>query len=235
MALGDNIQAYWKFDESSGNASDSVNGNTLTNNGTITYSAAKINNGANLGTSKYFSCGDSASLSPTSDFSVSWWWKLNSITSLMVPFSKWTASGNQRSFESYYTAGNMRFGMSTTGSNEVIFGDFSWTASTATWYHLVLTRNGSTGDSKFYVNGSQQDSTKNAATTNIYDSTGTLMIGQYDSGDGRWTDGLIDEMGMWTRVLSSTDVTDLYNGGSGNQYPFSGGATVNSAFLGFMR
>ena len=45
MALTDNLVSYWKLDESSGNAADSVGSNTLTNTGTATYAAGKINNG----------------------------------------------------------------------------------------------------------------------------------------------------------------------------------------------
>ena len=47
MAILDNIRAAYKLDESSGNAADSSgNGNTLTNNGTVTYVTGKINNAA---------------------------------------------------------------------------------------------------------------------------------------------------------------------------------------------
>ena len=44
MAISDNLISYYKFDESSGNASDSVGSNTGTNTG-LTYSAGIINNG----------------------------------------------------------------------------------------------------------------------------------------------------------------------------------------------
>ena len=49
MALNTNILASWKFDESSGNASDSSgNGKTLTNINTIAYVAGKVNNAADF-------------------------------------------------------------------------------------------------------------------------------------------------------------------------------------------
>ena len=57
MALTDNLVSYWKLDESSGNAADSVGSNTLTNTNTVTYSAGKINNGADFerDSAQYFS------------------------------------------------------------------------------------------------------------------------------------------------------------------------------------
>lgn len=58
MALTDNLVSYWKLDESSGNASDSVGSNTLTNNGTAGYASGKINNAVDFGTGDnlFFNC-----------------------------------------------------------------------------------------------------------------------------------------------------------------------------------
>jgi hypothetical protein len=39
--------------------------------------------------------------------------------------------------------------------------------------------------------------------------------------------GDIDEVGIWSRVLTSTEVTQLYNGGAGLQYPFTNGNNRN--------
>ncbi len=59
MALIDTITASYRFDDASGNSVDSSgNGNTLTNNNSITFVAGLINNGADFGTAnsnKYFS------------------------------------------------------------------------------------------------------------------------------------------------------------------------------------
>ena len=46
--LTDNLISHWKLDESSGNAADSHGSNTLTNNGSTPFVAAKINNGADF-------------------------------------------------------------------------------------------------------------------------------------------------------------------------------------------
>jgi len=45
-------------------------------------------------------------------------------------------------------------------------------------------------------------------------------------------DGVIDELGIWDRVLSASEVTELYNSGSGFQYPFTEGAVDNAIFHG---
>ncbi len=35
----------------------------------------------------------------------------------------------------------------------------------------------------------------------------------------QYLNGALDEIGLWTRVLTSTEVTQLYNGGAGLAYP----------------
>src|SRR5262249_12496362 len=61
-ALASGIVSYWKFDESSGVASDTAGSNSLTNNNTAPYSSAVINNGATLDATnnQYFSIPDAS-------------------------------------------------------------------------------------------------------------------------------------------------------------------------------
>jgi hypothetical protein len=48
-------------------------------------------------------------------------------------------------------------------------------------------------------------------------STNPLLIGARNAEDGRnyTVDGLIDEVGIWDRTLSASEVSDLWNGGAG--------------------
>ena len=75
MSIYTNLVSYWSFDESSGNASDTVSGNTLTNNNTVTYSSAKIRNGittASSGTKyMYIENASQTGLGITGDLSIS--------------------------------------------------------------------------------------------------------------------------------------------------------------------
>jgi len=67
------LVSYWKLDEQSGNAIDSVSGNTLTNN-SVTYGDGKIGNGAVLnGSSGYLSITNSnqKGLGITGDMTIS--------------------------------------------------------------------------------------------------------------------------------------------------------------------
>jgi hypothetical protein len=100
----------------------------------------------------------------------------------------------------------------------------SWTPSTATWYHISVVYNAAAGTALFYVNGSQQGTTQTGMETSIFNGGDALWIGR---GEGKYLDGVMDELGIWSRALTSTEVTSLYNGGSGLQYPFAAAGPAN--------
>lgn len=231
MALTDNLVSYWKLDESSGNASDSVGSNTLTNNNSATYSAGKINNSVSLnGSSQYLSIADASQSGldfGTGAFSISLWIKSSqSATGREILEKQWISSGG------YYqiawgnsTAGTIKFEGGSNGA--AVFALYTTTATynDNAWHHLVLVRSSNTVTA--YIDGSLSGS--NTASGSFDTSNdGVFQIGRGNSG---YYSGLVDEVGVWSRALSSTEVTQLYNDGDGWQYPFSTGVefTVSEA------
>jgi len=86
-----------------------------------------------------------------------------------------------------------------------------------TWHHVVGTYDGTT--MKIYVD----NDLKNSGTSfsgNVADSI--LYIGWDRGVAGRFLTGKIDEVGIWSRALNSTEITELYNSGDGFAYPFKG-------------
>src|ERR1035437_10527944 len=163
MSLTTNLVSYYKFDEASGNAADSTsNANTLTNVGTVTYSAGKINNGASLnGTTQYFDITDSTSLRITGDLSVFAWVKFNTANTASYVLSKGFESDNNitRAYNFGFSADNkLNFFVSSAGSGGGQ-AQVAWTPSTGTWYYIGAIYTASAGSVSFYVNGSQQGST----------------------------------------------------------------------------
>src|SRR4051812_38835093 len=83
MALLTGIVSYWKLDESSGDAVDSVSSNNLTNHGSIPFVPGKINNGADIemSTGQYFTIPDASQvgLDILSDFTINAWIKIESM------------------------------------------------------------------------------------------------------------------------------------------------------------
>lgn len=237
-ALTDSINAYYKLDESSGNASDSTpNANTLTNTGTVTYVAAVINNGSETnGSSQYFVRGDTVSLSITGDMSVCAWVNFDSVASNQTFLSKWTYTGNQRSYSFGFNATNgITLSLSSAGSGESVanLGLATFTPSTETWYHICYVYTAASHAVQFYVNGSASGSSQDITVTSIFDSTASLsMSSSYDNTDGAYSyfGGKMDEVGIWARTLSGGEVSQLYNAGAGLQYPFTGGGTSFNFF-----
>lgn len=216
MALTDNLVSYWKLDESSGNAGDSVGSNDLTNNNTVTYSLGKINNGGDFVAANSESFTASGFPSMTGGVhSVAFWFKADVIDgAARFPYILRNVADNANYYIYVYQNGgvNKIALASWNGSGQTGF-DSAATISTGTWYHFVGVFNGAS--SIIYLNGSS-DATGSTLTIN----SGTdLNIGA-NSG-ASFYDGMIDEVGVWNRVLTSDEVSTLYNSGAGLQYPFT--------------
>lgn len=150
----------------------------------------------------------------TSGFSIGFWFNpvgtnndsgfgvnifdMRSVTVNQAKPSLWMSSKGSGSILKYYAAGAYR----TT---------FSGTINPGTWYHLLITNDGSS--TKFYLNG---NSTAIATGTDTisYIAAG-LRIGGY-SGNNYYYNGLIDEFAIWNATLSGDDSTAIYNGGECN-------------------
>lgn len=105
--------------------------------------------------------------------------------------------------------------------NGAQYGSISvdWSPSTGTWYHIVhvSTANGH----RIYINGSNY--TNGSSINRSSDSPTSYNSSVRVGGDKRYGspqeeyDGLIDELRFFSKALSSSEVSTLYNGGSGFQ------------------
>jgi hypothetical protein len=212
MALTENIVSYWKLDESSGNAADSVGSNTGTNTN-VTYTSGKINNGAVFNGITGFL---STSLAIPNQYTFSCWVK-NNVTSGMILAKD--------------EIGSRAFLLSMEASNKI--KAWAWNASgtgytltsasgisTTDWVHVVVTWD--TSNLRMYINGVEE--TPVAVTGNAANFATAFTFGKrLYSGSPTWYAGSLDELGVWSRALSSDEVKYLYNFGNGIQYPFTSG------------
>lgn len=235
MALTDNLRAYYKLDESSGDPADSSgNGYTLTNNGTVAFSSGKINNGADFAntSTKYFRrTGASVlGLTATTSVSVSLWFKIvsepNTDEELFYIFHKLAAGSLIRALY-YYNGGTRQLLIGRNGA-VTAYASYNGNFGDNTWRHLVVVFNGSTIE--YYLNGT---SVASASVSGTYDSSGAAQSAgfglsdlAFGTGDGS-LNGMLDEVGVWDRALTSTEVTSLYNSGNGLAYPFSASGPAN--------
>ena len=229
MALTDSITHYWKLDESgTGNASDSVGSTTLTNTTGKTYVSALINNGIDMGstTRNTTELTTSTDIVPAynADFSVSLWFKQNrscqtSVNPYLLICSSNSATGFALTMGPQWNAGSPRMDVFRR-TNTDVHAYNSFANDTTTWHHLVAVFDATAGTISGYLDGSAFTTT-GVSSTGSFNSSAyprTIVGGSYMSNNA---ESIIDEVGFWSRVLSSGEVTTLYNGGTGLAYPFN--------------
>ena len=98
---------------------------------------------------------------------------------------------------------------------------YTVTFTTGTWHHIVMTYDGTnvTG----YVDGSQvsQAAELGNGTNCSPDSWSAFGGGVSNGSPVNGFDGTMDETAVWSRALTSTETSQLYSSGIGQQYPFA--------------
>ena len=237
MALTDNLVAYYSLEEASGTRVDATGrGNDLTDNNTVTQAAGKVGNAAQFtrANSESLSKADTADVRIGGDIAVSVqaWIYLDTLPSASGSFqivSK-DASGNRELDWSVSTSDDKVYiGMFSGGSAS--YAASASALSTATWYHLVFTYDPATNTLSLYTN----NGAATTASLGPIDAVGTasLRVGARDfAGFEQYFNGRIDEVGIWHRVLTADERTQLYNGGAGLAYPFTTAVQSHLLLLG---
>jgi len=220
--LTDDIQSYYNFDESSGNLLDQVTTNDGTNSGVTQGSGGIIDNAYTYGAADYTSIANGTlDLQGVKSVNV-WVYPTSFAASEGMILSK--ASGGAvipfRIADQAFGAGDGK-PVLYIGSNT---GDISITSTIAMtlnqWNMVTTTWTGDTtvNGMKIYVNGSLGAEGTFSGTQET--STNPSYFGKNNStGNGGFA-GRLDETGIWNKVLTQTEITELYNSGAGFPYPF---------------
>ena len=215
------------------NSTNDVYGiNHGTAQGGLTYTTGKSGNAFTFnGTTAAVSLPTNMFNSFTGDFSISTWLYIPTIyltsdtiyllSNLYAP--SWAV--NFKGFALFTNGNNIYFrladGSSVSGNTGFYTLSHAATLSSNTWYHIVATRKGSTG-SKIYLNGSLVASDSNTVNavmhTTMTPQIGRMYIQGVQNGYYAPNASKIDELNIWNKELSSTEITDLYNSGNGKFY-----------------
>lgn len=210
--LWDNLTAYWTGDNTPNDSLGVYNG-TLTNG--ATYGAGKINNGFSLdGVNDYVLANTTTSLNTSQAHSYSLWIKPTTVNTYSMYISTIINVSDGVSI-GHDNAGNL--GLFMGWINIQNLSGYYLTANTM--YHVVVVFKGTSFGANnllFYVNGSLV-ATKYASIT--FNNYGKFTIGCNGLLNAGFYKGIIDEPAVWNRVLTASEVTELYNSGSGKQYP----------------
>lgn len=156
------------------------------------------------GTSQYVNIPDDTAIGFNGDVSISAWFYLDNVSGFKSIVGKRDGGGTNYVF--YVNGSNL---LSYDGSS---LRTDSATLSASQWYHGVLVIDSGTSTT-FYLNGSL--SSTQASSTITYNDA-ALQIG--NDGVGSYFDGYIDDVAIYNRTLSSSEVGDLYGG----TFPSSG-------------
>ena len=169
--------------------------------------------------------GSSSKITATSptqgntDASYSFWIKTDTVNDSKTVFGQDSDSSRNPFTIQWYdstAAGKMTFTMWRCFNDQIWYqtnylSDFDYDYQANTWYHIVLTYTASTKTVRNYVNGGEVG---NGATLSLLASgvtTGTQMVfGSYNNLAGSFFDGSIDQVRIYDKVLSSSEVSTLY-------------------------
>lgn len=116
--------------------------------------------------------------------------------------------------------GNLKYTVSNAAGTQQADQNIVNSPSTAVWHHLAYGYDNSAGQTWFqWDNGTRTTQT----VSGIYSSGGSqqsFYLFSYASDNGP-VNAYIDELGWWRRVLTTSDVSLLYGGGSGLCWPFT--------------
>jgi predicted transcriptional regulator YdeE len=241
FALSDtNLVAWWNFDETSGTTLIDVKGYDL--NGTNTN--ATINQTGKIKKAYSFNGSNSSiQLSNESsfdflttnnaEFSFSFWAKYGNIPAYSAFFTKSNnGSTNGISFRVDNGTGTGSTGwvlLMYTGTpvphNRLMFYETNSGTNDNQWHNFVGTCKNN--NCEVYIDGIK----RNHLTSHLGSYIGTnndssLHIGSINGSNGFFS-GLIDEMSIWNKVLSQTEIDELYNSGNGMSYPFLNNASFS--------
>lgn len=137
------------------------------------------------------------------------------------------SSGRLTLIQAQNPADDLWFNLNTSGEGRfnVYFGDLAspgyhnsnTVLSQNKWYHLAVTWDGS--NVRLYVNGNEDASASTSG--NVVLDTSSFKIGSREdlsAADDYFFNGTLDEIGIWNRSLSSTEIKDLARLKSGTWY-----------------
>ncbi len=219
------LVSYYTFD-TNGTDSKALNNGTLV--GTPTFTAAKISNGLTLnGTTQYVTLTDNDSLSfgnagVDRAFSFSGWIKSNSLAGTNYIIAKRLAAALEYQF-AIDSSGRTVITLFSAGAGSITLGAAAPISSfsTGVFKHLVCTYDGSKtyAGLKIYIDGVLQVTT-DVSSGSPYAGMNNTAVNAYVGGFGATAglNGIIDEFGIWSKALTQSAVTSLYNSGSGLPY-----------------
>jgi len=219
--MKEGLVGYWPFDGKYMNWGDSSNEATDAspsgNNGNISGFGQEgarpgiVGQALNFdGTNDYMTMGDKSQLSFADNiFTFSFWMKANNTTASLGVLGK-RGSPWEYSIDSADAAGTLRMKVWSTSGSQVYGSGVNAGTYDTSWHFFTFVADGSNGYT--YKDGVFQNSAAKNVGVDMSDTTSPFEIGRAgDSGGLKYTSGLLDEVRIYNRALSASEVLQLYN------------------------
>ena len=225
--LDDGLIGYWKFDEGTGTVAEDFSG--LNNSGSLvnmdesdwvtTTQTLDYANPYALdfdGDNDYVNAGDHDSLEPDLPLTFAFWANAdsNSVTNTAISLDSW---GN-----TYYGA---QVVLNSEGSISISYGDGTGGTSSdrrskkggsysaGTWHNVIAVLSGPT-DIKIYIDGEDVGGAYSGGGGTIAYSSNPTVIGAATTTPTLPFEGVIDDVRVYARALTGSEITALANGGN---------------------
>lgn len=203
---------YWTLDEASGTRDDAVGTVDLDETTAVASGTGKDSNAAQFdwnGTS-FGQLDDGVNITVPSEFSLCGWFKFSSVAAnQVITVSAMTTGGFSVGFSANCTTDLLLFSLSEEDNLTIGF-------TPDTSFHLFcLTATGTTA--KIYMDGTEVAS--DAGKTIDFDDWDSFRIVASNSGTTSGTVGLVDEVVFFPLVPTPTDISNMWNAGTGRFGP----------------
>ncbi|HLC60789.1 MAG TPA: alkaline phosphatase family protein [Candidatus Nanoarchaeia archaeon] len=226
--LTNSLVSYWKLDETSGNRKDIVGNNHLVPFNGVTYDTsgvkgytAKFTATSIRANEQYLGVADNIIVSPgDTDFTFAGWVRLDSTDKSMAIIAKGD-TGATREYVLLYDKGFLatsdRFVWSVydgSGTTKPIVADNFGSPSAGNWYFIVAWHDSVNNQIGIQVNNGKPNVV--SYSSGVTDKDSMFTIGAFRDVDDLEINGKIDEVGLWKRILTVQERSDLFGAGWGN-------------------
>lgn len=219
-SLRSSLVGYWRLEEASGTRYDcSKNGNHLTSNNSVgqgtgvqtycstfvTSSSQRLGGGTNM-----------LQLNANTFWTLAFWFKLTTTNTVQVFCSRDNLT-TKREFVAWWDVnGRVKFSLSKSIN---AMTDNTWTSAVdgTAWHFVVCGRTNT--DLFLSVDNGTLNTVAIGGTPATSDDP--FYIGSDSSGSPLYLNGSMDEVGIWTRILTAAERTQLYHSGLGTHFPWA--------------
>jgi len=208
------IIAWWTFDETSGNTAQDTIGN---NSGILindsTFTTGLVGNAVAFdGIDDYIGAPDSDLWAfGSNDFTIEFWAKFNAVGSGSIGHPEYvfisTDEGSGGMNKWFFALGGGYLNFHVNGPSYGFFPLVPFEPIVGQWYHLALTKSGTIYT--IYIDGVPSGTADFPGI--IPNVNAPLTIGQSGEPFGGFMNGSLDEMSIYNRALSQSEISDIVN------------------------